>query len=124
MDLEQNKEVADKRADCSNPIKDPTLLTEQIEEEATNLYERKCILVNREIDRMSMGRYQWHLWGLCGFGYMIDLPWAQVFGLALSPMQQELGFRDDQTGNLSTAFSSGLTAGMLGIDDNLRWTHW
>ena len=30
------------------------------------LYEKKCVLVNREIDNMGMGRYQWCLWGLCG----------------------------------------------------------
>jgi MFS family permease len=80
-------------------------------EEGETLYDRKCILINREIDAMGMGRYQWSLWALCGLGYMIDLMWAQAFGLVLSPMQQELGFAVDQTGNLSIAFSSGLTAG-------------
>jgi MFS family permease len=80
-------------------------------EEGTSLYEKKCVLINREIDEMGMGRYQWCLWSLCGLGYMIDLMWAQAFGLVLSPMQQELGFGTDQTGNLSTAFSAGLTAG-------------
>lgn len=29
----------------------------------------------------------------------------------ISPLQQELGFGNDQYGNTSTAFSSGLTAG-------------
>jgi MFS family permease len=80
-------------------------------EEGISLYEKKCVLINREIDEMGMGRYQWCLWSLCGLGYMIDLMWAQAFGLVLSPMQQELGFGTDQTGNLSTAFSAGLTAG-------------
>jgi MFS family permease len=80
-------------------------------EEGETLYDRKCILINREIDAMGMGRYQWSLWALCGLGYMIDLMWAQAFGLVLSPMQQELGFAVDQTGNLSIAFSAGLTAG-------------
>ena len=42
---------------------------------------------------------------------MIDLMWAQAFGLVLSPIQQEMGFGADQTGKLSTAFSIGLTAG-------------
>ncbi|ORY16955.1 major facilitator superfamily domain-containing protein [Clohesyomyces aquaticus] len=86
-------------------------LTKSLEDEGTTLYERKCVLINREIDAMGMGKYQWYLWSLCGFGYMIDLMWAQAFGLVLSPMQQELGFGPGQTGNLSTAFSSGLTAG-------------
>lgn len=62
---------------------------------------------------MGMGRYQWYLWSLCGCGYLVDLMWAQAFGLVLSPMQQELGFGADQTGTLSTAFSVGLTAGAL-----------
>lgn len=80
-------------------------------EEPLSLYERKCILINREIDMMGMGRYQWSIWALCGLGYLIDLMWAQAFGLVLSPMQQELGFGPEQTGKLSTAFSVGLTAG-------------
>lgn len=60
---------------------------------------------------MGMGRYQWSIWVLCGFGYLIDLMWAQAFGLILSPLQQEMGFGPDQTGKLSTAFSVGLTTG-------------
>ncbi|TRX97531.1 hypothetical protein FHL15_001809 [Xylaria flabelliformis] len=75
------------------------------------LYEKKCLLINREIDAMGMGRYQWVVWGLCGFGYLIDLLWAQAFGLALSPLQQEFGFGSGQTGNITVAFSAGLTAG-------------
>jgi MFS family permease len=64
--------------------------------------------------RCSLTSYLHHrrcLWALCGLGYLIDLMWAQAFGLVLSPMQQELGFSDGQSGNLSTAFSAGLTAG-------------
>lgn len=59
--------------------------------EGKTLYEKKCILVNREIDAMGMGRYQWCLWALCGFGYLLDLLWAQAFGLVLSPLGNELG---------------------------------
>lgn len=79
--------------------------------EGLSLYDKKCVLVNREIDAMGMGRYQWYIWCLCGFGYLLDLLWAQAFGLALSPLQQELGFGNDQSGNISTSFSAGLTAG-------------
>ncbi|KAE9967622.1 hypothetical protein BLS_006267 [Venturia inaequalis] len=76
-----------------------------------SLYEKKCILINREIDSHGMGRYQWYIWFLCGFGYLLDLLWAQAFGLVLSPIQQEFGFSNGQSGNISVAFSSGLTAG-------------
>lgn len=86
-------------------------------DESETLYETKCRLVDMEIESIGMGKYQWCLWTLCGLGYLIDLMWAQAFGLILSPMQQELGFGDSETGNLSTAFSCGLTAGafMWGI---------
>lgn len=79
--------------------------------EGRSLYDKKCILVNREIDGMGMGRYQWYVWTLCGFGYLLDLLWAQAFSLSLSPLQQELGFGNDRSGNISTSFSAGLTAG-------------
>lgn len=59
------------------------------------LYTKKCMLVNREIDRMKMGRYQWSIWALCGAGYLLDLLWAQAFGLVLSPLEQEFGFNSE-----------------------------
>lgn len=71
------------------------------EMEGLTLYEKKCVLINHEIDNNGMGRYQWYIWGLCGFGYMLDLMWAQAFGLVLSPLMQELGFHGNQSGNIS-----------------------
>lgn len=59
---------------------------------SATLYEKKCMIVNHEIDRIGMGRYQWCIFGLCGFGYLLDLMWAQAFGLILGPLQQEFGF--------------------------------
>lgn len=79
--------------------------------EGLTLYEKKCVLINREIDAQGMGKYQWYIWGLCGFGYFLDLLWAHAFGLVLSPLQQELGFGNDESGNISTSFNAGLTAG-------------
>ena len=60
--------------------------------EGLTLYEKKCVLIHREIDNNGFGRYQWYIWTLCGLGYFIDLIWAQAFGLILGPLQQELGF--------------------------------
>lgn len=37
--------------------------------------------------------------------------WAQAFGLAASNIQRELGFSDKEFGNISAAFTSGITAG-------------
>lgn len=119
------RQKIDKIDGVRNDSEHSNSLIGQLAAEETDLYERKCILVNREIDAMGMGKYQWCIWTLCGLGYMIDLMWAQAYGLVLSPMQQELGFGDDQTGNLSTAFSLGLTAGTSSSDmaDNFYEAH-
>nr|POE96501.1 putative mfs-type transporter pb1e7.08c [Quercus suber] len=89
----------------------PTYHVGAAELESLSLYEKKCVLINREIDGNGMGRYQWYIFFLCGFGYLLDLLWAQAFGLVLGPLEQEMGFGVDQSGNISVAFSSGLTAG-------------
>jgi MFS family permease len=107
---EQHDKEKLSHGDLLSPERSASLASE-LSDEGDTLYDRKCILINREIDAMGLGKYQWCLWSLCGLGYMIDLMWAQAFGLVLSPIQQELGFGNDQTGNLSTAFSAGLTAG-------------
>lgn len=80
-------------------------------EKALTPIEKKCLLIDQEIDECGMGRYQWSIWFLCGFGYLIDLLWAQAFGLVLGPLGQELGFSGSESGNISVAFSSGLTIG-------------
>ena len=60
--------------------------------EGLTLYEKKAALVNRELDSHGMGRYQWYIFFLCGFGYLIDLLYAQAFGLVEPAIQQEFGF--------------------------------
>lgn len=62
------------------------------EMDGLTLYEKKALLVNRELDSHGMGKYQWYIFFLCGFGYFLDLTWAQAFGLVASPLQEELGF--------------------------------
>ena len=62
------------------------------EMEGLTLYEKKALLVNRELNSHGMGKYQWYIFFLCGFGYLIDLLYAQAFGLVVSPMMQEMGF--------------------------------
>lgn len=76
------------------------------EMEGLTLYEKKCVLINREVDATGMGRYQWNIWALCGFGYVLDLLWAQAFALVLGPLQQEFGFGDGQTGNIQVGLAT------------------
>ncbi|QRW05943.1 major facilitator superfamily transporter [Ceratobasidium sp. AG-Ba] len=89
-------------------------------------YDRKSLLVNRELDRMGMGRYQWFIVGLCAMGYMLDLLWAQAFGLISTPLQKELGFNDTEIGNIFTSFSAGLCAGafMWGVLVDIIGRRW
>ncbi|MCJ1394821.1 hypothetical protein MMC18_007701 [Xylographa bjoerkii] len=79
--------------------------------EGLTLYEKKAMLVNRELNSHGMGKYQWWIFFLCGFGYFLDLMWAQAFGLVATPLENELGFPANQYGNIFSAFSAGLTAG-------------
>ncbi|KAL9101896.1 MAG: hypothetical protein Q9163_002891 [Psora crenata] len=60
--------------------------------EGLTLYEKKALLVDRELDSHGMGKYQWCIFFLCGFGYLIDLLYAQAFGLVEPAIQQEFGF--------------------------------
>ena len=62
------------------------------EMEGLTLYEKKALLVNRELDSHGMGKYQWYIFFLCGFGYLVDLLYAQAFGLVMPAMEQEFGF--------------------------------
>jgi MFS family permease len=104
------REEKESGGDRSSDSDFSSLLVAKRDEDAS-LYDKKCVLVDHEINAMGMGKYQWSLWMLCGLGYLIDLMWAQAFGLILSPLQQELGFGNHQTGNLSVMFSVGLTTG-------------
>lgn len=81
------------------------------EMDGLTLYEKKALLVNRELDSHGMGKYQWSIWLLCGMGYMVDLLYAQAFGLVEPALQQELGFSDGQGGDLFSSFNAGLCAG-------------
>jgi len=76
----------------SDPVRQTTSHSNDPEMEGLTLYEKKCVLINREMDSNGMGKYQWWIWSLCGFGFLLDLMWAQAFGLVLGSLEQELGF--------------------------------
>ena len=91
---------------------DPYAHTGQVElTESSILVQKKMHLVNAELDRLGFGRYQLCIFLLCGFGYFLDLMWAQSYGLVLAPLQRELGLSAGELVNLSSVFSAGLTVG-------------
>ncbi|KAL8805288.1 MAG: hypothetical protein Q9182_002056 [Xanthomendoza sp. 2 TL-2023] len=88
-----------------------TGLVNDPEMDGLSLYEKKALLVNRELDSHGMGKYQWYIFFLCGMGYMIDLLYAQAFGLVVPALQQELGFSTEDSGDIFSSFNAGLCAG-------------
>ncbi|KAM0793041.1 hypothetical protein ACM66B_000530 [Microbotryomycetes sp. NB124-2] len=80
------------------------------------LDQAKAALVEQALNEtgygpLGLGRYQWCIFFLCGFGYFLDLLWAQAFGLILGPLAQELGVPTADQGDIFTAFSTGLCVG-------------
>ncbi|CAE7201236.1 hypothetical protein PTNB73_05938 [Pyrenophora teres f. teres] len=80
-----------------------------------NTFEKKAALINVEIDKFGMGKYQICIWFLCGFGYFLDLAWSQGVGLIASAIYQEMGVLDKDAGNIFAIANAGLAVGALGF---------
>ncbi|KAH7398568.1 sugar transporter-like protein [Pyrenochaeta sp. MPI-SDFR-AT-0127] len=78
-----------------------------------NTFEKKAALINAELDAFGLGRYQICIWFLCGFGYFLDLAWAQGVGLIASAVYQEMGVADADTGTIFACANAGLALGAL-----------
>ena len=78
-----------------------------------NTFEKKAALINAELDKFGMGRYQICIWFLCGFGYFLDLAWSQGVGLIATAIYQEMGVADADTGLIFTCANAGLAIGAL-----------
>ncbi len=77
------------------------------------VFEKKAAFINAELDKLGMGRYQWCIWFLCGFGYFLDLAWAQGVGLIATAVYQEMGVPANQEGNIWACANAGLAIGAL-----------
>lgn len=78
-----------------------------------NTFEKKAALINLELDKFGLGRYQLCIWFLCGFGYFLDLAWAQGVGLIATAIYQEMGVADADTGSIFAIANAGLAVGAL-----------
>lgn len=81
--------------------------------ERLTIFEKKAALINAELDKLGMGRYQWCIWFLCGFGYFLDLAWAQGVGLGASAIFQEFGVPAARQGDIFACANAGLAVGAL-----------
>lgn len=78
-------------------------------------FEKKAALINVELDKFGLGKYQICIWFLCGFGYFLDLAWSQGVGLASTAIYQEMGVADPDKGTIFTCANAGLAIGALGF---------
>ena len=76
------------------------------------VYQAKAELLNGVIQEIGMGKYQWHLFIVTGFGWLADNLWPIVTGLILAPVVQEFSAKGPF---LKLAQNVGLLVGALGF---------
>lgn len=74
-------------------------------------YDRKSKVINRAIQDIGMGPYQWKLFVLCGFGWLADNLWLQGVALTLTSLSAEFGISDTQVRFTTLALFAGLCIG-------------
>ncbi|TPX06707.1 uncharacterized protein E0L32_002203 [Thyridium curvatum] len=75
------------------------------------VYEAKARVLNRAIQEMGMGWYQWQLFIVVGFGWASDNLWPIVTSLILTPVGNE--FRPTRLPLLTLSQNIGLLAGAI-----------
>ncbi|MCJ1311079.1 hypothetical protein MMC25_004749 [Agyrium rufum] len=74
-------------------------------------YDRKSKVINKAIQDIGMGRYQWELFVLCGFGWLADNLWLQGLALTLPQLTLEFGPSATQVRYTTCATFVGLCVG-------------
>ncbi|KAF5666458.1 major facilitator superfamily transporter [Fusarium circinatum] len=75
------------------------------------VYEAKARILNRAIQDLGMGRYQWELFVVIGFGWASDNLWPIVTSLILTPVANE--FSVSNPPYLTLAQNIGLLGGAI-----------
>ncbi|KAL8902605.1 MAG: hypothetical protein Q9207_004551 [Kuettlingeria erythrocarpa] len=75
------------------------------------VYQAKAHVLNNAIQQIGMGRYQWELFILVGFGWASDNMWPVITSLILSPVALE--FHQSKAPLLSLAQNIGLLGGAI-----------
>ncbi|KAI0858624.1 sugar transporter [Xylaria cubensis] len=74
-------------------------------------YELKSKLINKAIQDIGMGRYNWQLFILCGFGWFADNLWMQGVSLTLPSLSAEFGVTEKQVRYTTSSLYLGLSIG-------------
>ncbi|KAI0070035.1 MFS general substrate transporter [Panus rudis PR-1116 ss-1] len=70
--------------------------------------------LDKTIDRIGMGSYQWTLLSLCGFGWLADNMWIQAVAIILPRVQQHFAVSDKFVGTVSSSMFAGMMFGAVG----------
>ncbi|KAJ3787641.1 MFS general substrate transporter [Lentinula aff. detonsa] len=87
------------------------------QDDVENLLDQACderTRLDRTIDRIGMGSYQWTLLSLCGFGWLADNMWIQAVAIILPRVQQHYDVPDNYIGAVSSSMFAGMMIGALG----------
>ncbi|PGH04013.1 hypothetical protein AJ80_08597 [Polytolypa hystricis UAMH7299] len=77
------------------------------------VYDRKSKVINRAVQDIGMGKYQWQLFVLCGFGWLADNLWLQGVALTLPKLAVEFGISDSNVRFTTCALFVGLCVGAV-----------
>ncbi|PSR76435.1 major facilitator superfamily domain-containing protein, partial [Coniella lustricola] len=86
-------------------------------------YEMKSVIINKAVQDIGMGRYNWQLFVLCGFGWFADNLWMQGVSLILPSLSAEFHVSEKHVryttsyvffGLCLGAFTWGIGSDMLG----------
>lgn len=76
-------------------------------------YDRKAKVINKAIQDIGMGQYQWKLFVLCGFGWLADNLWLQGVALTLPSLSAEFGVSEANVRYTTLALFTGLCCGAV-----------
>ncbi|KAL9067311.1 MAG: hypothetical protein Q9157_006852 [Trypethelium eluteriae] len=74
-------------------------------------YDRRSKIINKAIQDIGMGKYQWRLFILCGFGWLADNIWMQGVALTLPQLSVEFGIDTNTIRYTTMATYIGLSFG-------------
>lgn len=77
----------------------------------TTTTDLKTIVINKSLQAIGMGRYQWTLFVLCGFGWFSDNLWLQGVALTLPSLSKEFGIPEERVRYTTCALFIGLSLG-------------
>ncbi|TFY81329.1 hypothetical protein EWM64_g2689 [Hericium alpestre] len=94
-DTEKNHEKDQQDAqDADHVFGGVNAITQDVYEEGSidPVYQAKARILNDALQEIGMGKYQWYLFIVAGFGWLSDNLWPIVTGLILSPVLNEFNF--------------------------------